>query len=77
MSCLLMWFGLLFVFTLIKPLWTLVKWLVAALGKDTGTSLFTWEQSSNISHRTGIRKNTLVHTPACTVVLISTLIDII
>lgn len=36
----------------IKPLWTLVKWLVAALGKDTGTSLFTWEQSSNILYLT-------------------------
>lgn len=44
----------------IKPLWALVKWQVHALGKDTGSFLFTWEQSSNISHRTGIRRSTAV-----------------
>ncbi len=56
----------------IKLLWVLEKRRFAALGKDKGTSLFTWEQSSN---RTRIRRNTVVHTPACTVALISTLID--
>lgn len=58
----------------IKALCAPEKWLVASLGKDKGTSLFTREQSSNITHRTGIRRD--MHTPGCTVPLISTLTDV-
>lgn len=34
-------------------LWTLnlVKWLLLALGKDTGTSLFTWEQRTYLTEQ--------------------------